>query len=210
MKKIKVIIADQHPIMVSGLLSLLKDYPDVYDDPKGFTDINSVIKECKRNNVDVIILGEFSGNLVGANFVRWVKKNTKNSSIIAYTEKMPFIGSTELNEAGANGCVWKTSHPAKLIRAINSVVNGHTYYDTVHDDFKKLIERSSTQNHLTIREKQILQLIVDGKTNKEIARNLTVSSKTIESHRLNLMKKLDVHNGIELLKKALRMGACTI
>ncbi|WP_327049670.1 response regulator transcription factor, partial [Escherichia coli] len=63
---------------------------------------------------------------------------------------------------------------------------------------------------LTNRESEILQLIADGKTNKEIANFLQLSRKTVETHRLNIMKKLDVHSGIELIKTALRMGVCTI
>lgn len=61
-----------------------------------------------------------------------------------------------------------------------------------------------------MRERQILQLIADGQTNKHIAKILDVSNKTVETHRLNLMKKMDVHSGIELLKVGLRMGVCTI
>ncbi|KDV28205.1 hypothetical protein BU56_25300 [Escherichia coli O145:H25 str. 07-3858] len=68
----------------------------------------------------------------------------------------------------------------------------------------------SSDNQLTNRESEILQLIADGKTNKEIANFLQLSRKTVETHRLNIMKKLDVHSGIELIKTALRMGVCTI
>lgn len=70
--------------------------------------------------------------------------------------------------------------------------------------------RYSSDNQLTNRESEILQLIADGKTNKEIANFLQLSRKTVETHRLNIMKKLDVHSGIELIKTALRMGVCTI
>ena len=75
---------------------------------------------------------------------------------------------------------------------------------------KKISSRYSSDNQLTNRESEILQLIADGKTNKEIANFLQLSRKTVETHRLNIMKKLDVHSGIELIKTALRMGVCTI
>lgn len=74
----------------------------------------------------------------------------------------------------------------------------------------KISSRYSSDNQLTNRESEILQLIADGKTNKEIANFLQLSRKTVETHRLNIMKKLDVHSGIELIKTALRMGVCTI
>lgn len=210
MTKLKVFIADQHPLMVNGIVSFLRQYPDIYSEPVGFTDISKAITACKSQQVDILILGEFTGNIVGTDFVRWVKNQRINAYIIAYVENMPFIDTTALCDAGARGCVWKNSHPAKLNRAIDSVSHGYTYFDSVFVDCKKTIERSASNNYLTVREKQILQLIADGKTNKEIARDLTLSNKTIESHRLNLMKKLDVHSGIELLKTALRMGVCTI
>lgn len=210
MTKLKVFIADQHPLMVNGIVSFLRQYPDIYSEPEGFTDISKAITACKHQQVDILILGEFPGNIVGTDLVRWVNKQKINAYIIAYVENMPFIDTSALSRAGARGCVWKNSHPAKLNRAIDSVSHGYTYFDSVFVDCKKAIERSASNNYLTVREKQILQLIADGKTNKEIARDLTLSNKTIESHRLNLMKKLDVHSGIELLKTALRMGVCTI
>lgn len=95
-------------------------------------------------------------------------------------------------------------------RAIDSISNGYTYFDSVHMDCEKISSRYSSDNQLTNRESEILQLIADGKTNKEIANFLQLSRKKVETHRLNIMKKLDVHSGIELIKTALRMGVCTI
>lgn len=110
---------------------------------------------------------------------------------------------------------WSVAHyveltAAKLNRAIDSISNGYTYFDSVHMDCEKISSRYSSDNQLTNRESEILQLIADGKTNKEIANFLQLSRKTVETHRLNIMKKLDVHSGIELIKTALRMGVCTI
>ncbi len=82
--------------------------------------------------------------------------------------------------------------------------------ECVHMDCEKISSRYSSDNQLTNRESEILQLIADGKTNKEIANFLQLSRKTVETHRLNIMKKLDVHSGIELIKTALRMGVCTL
>ena len=136
--------------------------------------------------------------MMGSELVKWVKSHKIDAHIITFVAKMPYIDSIKLLEAGAKGCVWKTSHPAKLNRAI------------VHMDCEKISSRYSSDNQLTNRESEILQLIADGKTNKEIANFLQLSRKTVETHRLNIMKKLDVHSGIELIKTALRMGVCTI
>lgn len=154
--------------------------------------------------------GEFAGGMMGSELVKWVKSHKIDAHIITFVAKMPYIDSIKLLEAGAKGCVWKTSHPAKLNRAIDSISNGYTYFDSVHMDCEKISSRYSSDNQLTNRESEILQLIADGKTNKEIANFLQLSRKTVETHRLNIMKKLDVHSGIELIKTALRMGVCTI
>jgi DNA-binding CsgD family transcriptional regulator len=137
--------------------------------------------------------------MMGSELVKWVKSHKIDAHIITFVAKMPYIDSIKLLEAGAKGCVWKTSHPAKLNRAIDSISNGYTYFDSVHMDCEKISSRYSSDNQLTNRESEILQLIADGKTNKEIANFLQLSRKTVETHRLNIMKKLDVHSGIELI-----------
>ncbi|MFV8808478.1 LuxR C-terminal-related transcriptional regulator, partial [Yersinia enterocolitica] len=147
--------------------------------------------------------------LKGPELVHWVSSQKVTGKIIAYIENTPCVYSNSLILAGVKGCVWKSSHPAKLNRAIDAVNNDFLYFDDSSVNGNKW-ENSDPQQQLTAREKQVLQLIADGMTNKEMARQLIISNKTIESHRLNLMKKLDVHNGIELLKTALRMGVCTI
>lgn len=112
---------------------------------------------------------------MGSELVKWVKSHKIDAHIITFVAKMPYIDSIKLLEAGAKGCVWKTSHPAKLNRAIDSISNGYTYFDSVHMDCEKISSRYSSDNQLTNRESEILQLIADGKTNKEIANFLQLS-----------------------------------
>ncbi len=147
---------------------------------------------------------------MGSELVKWVKSHKIDAHIITFVAKMPYIDSIKLLEAGAKGCVWKTSHPAKLNRAIDSIVMVTLILIVYIWIVKKYLPGNSSDNQLTNRESEILQLIADGKTNKEIANFLQLSRKTVETHRLNIMKKLDVHSGIELIKTALRMGVCTI
>ncbi|WP_137495413.1 response regulator transcription factor, partial [Escherichia coli] len=91
-----------------------------------------------------------------------------------------------------------------------SISKCYTYFEHLRMDYEKISSKYSSDNQPKNRESEILQLIADGKTNKEIANFLQLSRKTVETHRLNIMKKLDVHSGIELIKTALRMGVCTI
>ncbi|TGC03937.1 helix-turn-helix transcriptional regulator [Escherichia sp. E2586] len=132
------------------------------------------------------------------------------SKLISYMEKKPYIDANKFIDAGAMGVVWKTSPPENLNHAIENIYNNTHYFDDGLLQTSPVTRKPVPCNFLTMRERQILQLIADGQTNKHIAKILDVSNKTVETHRLNLMKKMDVHSGIELLKVGLRMGVCTI
>ncbi len=97
--------------------------------------------------------------MMGSELVKWVKSHKIDAHIITFVAKMPYIDSIKLLEAGAKGCVWKTSHPAKLNRAIDSISNGYTYFDSVHMDCEKISSRYSSDNQLKNHEMiKILQL----------------------------------------------------
>ncbi|PNM27206.1 DNA-binding response regulator [Yersinia enterocolitica] len=210
MRKLKIIVADQHPLMVKGILEFIQCYPELYIEAYGYTDLSQAVTQCNVQNADIFILGDFSNFLGGPELVHWVNSKKVTGYIISYIENISTMDIDSFISAGAKGGVSKSSHPATLNRAIDAVSNNFLYFDNPLIEYKKLGKRYVSQQQLTAREKQVLQLIADGMTNKEMARQLIISNKTIESHRLNLMKKLNVHNGIELLKAALRMGVCTI
>nr|WP_241391633.1 response regulator transcription factor [Yersinia frederiksenii]ULG19992.1 LuxR family transcriptional regulator [Yersinia frederiksenii] len=210
MEKLKVIIADQHPLMVKGIIEFIRNYPELYIEVGGYNDLSQAIKQCNKQKADIFILGEFSSFLSSVKIVHWVNSQNVTAKIIAYIEYMPVVDTASLISVGAKGRVWKSSHPIKLNRAIDAVSNDFFYFDDCSIEYNTLEKKFASQQQLTVREKQILQLIVNGMTNKEMARQLIISNKTIESHRLNIMRKLNVHNGIGLLKTALHMGVCTI
>lgn len=211
MKKINIVVADRNPLLLNGIISFLHRYPDLYHIDGQFLNINAAVELCMHNrNIDLLLLGEFPEHLASAEMIRWLISKNVKARIIAYIEKNTFINCQSILEAGAKGLVWKNSHPTILNRAIDSVTNGYIFCDDGLTETDSAIRRPASEKFLTVRERQVLQLIADGKTNKEIAKLLTLSNKTIETHRLNIMKKLDVHNGIGLLKAALRLGVCTI
>lgn len=210
MKKISVVVADKYPLMLKGIVAFLSNYPSLYEVTATFSDALSAAEYCVQHNPDVLILGEFSDDLGGVELIRWVFTMHMTSKLISYMEKKPYVDADKLINAGAMGVVWKTSHPSKLNRAIDSVYSGCNYFDDGLLQMSQVNRKLAAGSYLTVRERQILQLIADGQTNKHIAKLLNVSNKTVETHRLNLMKKMDVHSGIELLKVGLRMGVCTI
>lgn len=210
MEKINIVVSERNPLMLSGILNFFDAYQNMYNILDVCKNINEVLACCKkRKEVDILLLTEFPEHLIGTELIKMLVHAGVNEKILAYFDKASYMNSDEIINSGAKGLVWKSSNPILLNRAIDSLVNGYSYIDDGSSDSTYCIRKSS-YSILTKREKEILQIIADGKTNKEIARLLNLSSKTIETHRLNLMRKLDVHNGIELLKVALKMGVCTI
>lgn len=210
MNKLKIIVADQHPLMINGIREFIKCNPDLYVYVGGYNDLSQSVSECNEHKADVFILGEFPNFLTGSELVHWVNLQKVSCKIIAYNtynERTSVEYANSFFLSGGRGYVWKNSPPEKLKEAIDAVSNDVLYLD---DSYIKSEKKIALPQLLTPREKQILQLIADGMTNKEIARHLIISNKTIESHRQNIMKKFDVHNKIELLKTALRLGVCTI
>ncbi|TGB80901.1 MULTISPECIES: response regulator transcription factor [unclassified Escherichia] len=210
MKKISVVVADKYPLMLKGIVTFLSNDPSRYEVSSTFTDALSAAEYCSQYQPDIFILGEFSDGLGGIELIRWVHSMRITSKLISYMEKKPYIDATKFINAGAMGVVWKNSPPENLKRAIEHIYNNSNYFDDGLLQQSSVIRKPVPSNFLTGRERQILQLIADGQTNKHIAKILDVSNKTVETHRLNLMKKMDVHSGIELLKVGLRMGVCTI
>lgn len=204
-----IVIAERNPLFLNGIVTFIERYPNIYNIVGGYDKLTDATNACKEYHTDVLLLGEFSDVFAGTDLLRWVQQQVK-TKILCYVEKNRFVTNESILDAGAKGFVWKSSNPEILSRAINVISAGNIYCDDDNLDSDYLQRKPSSGNYLTLRERQIIQLIADGKTNKQIARCLILSNKTIETHRLNLMKKLDVHSGVELLKTALKMGVCTI
>lgn len=211
MNKINVVIAESNPLLLSGLKGYLGNYSGLYNIMNLHNNINGMMEYCVENEeIDILLLGEFSDVANSIELIRWVKSEEIPAKKIAYFNKLPYFSGKGILDAGADGVVWKSCSPFNLNKAINAVFAGESY--NIDDLYKSdcEIRLPASQNHLTKREREIIQLIAECRTNKEIARKLDLSNKTIEAHRLNIMKKLDVHSGVELLKTALKMGFCSI
>lgn len=122
MGKIKIVVSDQQPFMIDGIIGFLGHYPDLYEVVGGYKDLKKAIAECNKSAAQIFILGEFAGGMMGSELVKWVKSHKIDAHIITFVAKMPYIDSIKLLEAGAKGCVWKTSHPAKLNRLLIRLV----------------------------------------------------------------------------------------
>jgi DNA-binding NarL/FixJ family response regulator len=214
--KVKVIIADDHTIVREGLCALLarqQDFQVVAEAADGRT----AVRLTQELLPDVVVMDINMSELNGIEATRQIVSGNPGIKVIAlsmYSEKRFVV---EMLHAGASGYIPKNSAFEELIRAIYTVMDGQMYLSPSITTFvaKEYIQQSSKTNLLvfsilTSREREVLQLIAEGKTTKEIASILNVSTKTIETHRQHIMKKLNMHNIAELIKYAISEGITRI
>lgn len=208
---IKIIIADDHKIVREGLISLLNQQNDmkvVADAGEGF----SIINFARKYKPDVVVTDISMPELNGIEATEVIHKEFPKMKIIAlsmHSEKHVIL---RVLRAGANGYLLKDSAFLELVKAIRSVLNGDIYLSSkitdmvVNEYIKKISENESDLDLLSVREKEVLQLISEGKSTKEIAGLLYVSIKTIETHRKHLMEKLGLFTVADLTKFAIKEG----
>lgn len=209
---INVVLADDHILVRDGIKSLLEDQEGVHVIDEA-SDGKEAVKVVEKSKPDVLIVDIRMPEMNGIEVVKVLKES--NNSVKTLVLSMHDSEEYVLNaiNAGADGYLLKGSSKEEFIKALQMVASGGKYFtgDVSSIIIKNMIkggvqeegvEKSESIFNLTKREKQILALVLDGKSNKEIAENLNVSKRTAEVHRFNLMKKLDVKNLIELTKIA--------
>lgn len=208
MNEIKLIIADDHELFRNGLAELLRKHDDIkivktVGDGLEFMElVNSQFE------ADIVLLDITMPNMDGFQVLKELK--TLNSNIKPIVISMHNDGNyiAKCAKTGAYGYLLKNTDESELILAIRSVSNGKKYFSA--EISEKMINFMSTQsiseNVLSNKETEVLGLISKGLTTKEIAAKLFVSSRTIETHRANVLKKLEVKNTAELIKKATKMN----
>lgn len=211
-ERIRIVIADDHMIVKDGLRSLLERQPDmevVAEANDGRTALEYV------NNLlpDVVIMDISMRELNGIEATRMVTSQSPGVKVIAlsmYSDKQFIKG---MLKAGASGYMLKDSAFKELIVAIQTVVRNKIYIspgiaDIVTEDYLQHLSEEDTSAHslLTTRELEVLQLLAEGNSTKHVASSLSISVKTVESHRQKIMKKLDIHNIAGLTKYAIREG----
>ncbi len=208
MKEIKLIIADDHELFRKGLAELLRKYDDI----KIVKSVGDGLEFMELLNsqfeADIVLLDITMPNMDGFQVLKELK--TSNSDIKPIVISMHNDGNyiAKCAKMGAYGYLLKNTDEAELILAIRSVYNGKKHFSA--EISEKMINFMSTQsiseNVLSNKETEVLVLISKGLTTKEIATKLFVSSRTIETHRANILKKLEVKNTAELIKKAAKMN----
>lgn len=213
MGKIRVLICDDHTILREGIRLLLNAQPDVEVVGEAVDGREAVEKahECKP---DVILMDIAMPLLNGLEATRQIRRDNPNARVLVLTmyESDEYI--SQMLEAGAAGYVLKKVAGSELVYAIRAVYQGEAFlYPSITkrlvEDYLRRVESGQerdTFNGLTDREREVLQLIAEGHTNKEIADLLNLSVRTVQNHRAHIMEKLGMHDRGELIKYAIQKG----
>jgi len=209
----RIAIAEDHTILREGLRALLSSQPDfevVGEAEDGRDAIRCVVTE----KPDVILLDLSMPRMSGLEAIKEIKRQRPETKIVVLTVHKTEEYILATLEAGADGYVLKDATHSELVLAIMNALQGKRYLSPGisekviggYLEGKKALKTQSTWDTLTQREREILKLIAEGNKNKEIADYLYISLKTVEKHRTNLMKKLDLHNVASLTAFAIEKG----
>jgi DNA-binding NarL/FixJ family response regulator len=212
MNIIKVLIVDDHTIVRQGLCALLnaeKNIEVIGEAENGW----EVVELTKQLKPDVIVMDISMPKLNGIETMIKIKKESPDTAIIMLSMHSNKELIFQVLRAGASGYLVKNSASSELISAIKAAHKGESYLDSsiskkVIDEYLKYAGDviKDSHNELTDREREVLQLLAEGRSKHEIANILFISSKTVDAHKVNLMKKLNLHNLAELTKYAISKG----
>ncbi len=213
---IRILLADDHKITRQGLRSLL----DENDDMEVLAEAENgrdAIELARKLNPDVIIMDVSMPDLNGVEATRQIIQDNHDVRVIALSMHSDTLFVSEMLKSGASGYLLKDCAFQELEQAIRTVTDGKAYLSpsisgVVVEDYLHRLSKAdmSTSEVLTDREREVLQLIAEGQSTKQVALKLHISAKTVETHRRQIMNKLDMHTVAELTKYAIRKGLTTL
>jgi DNA-binding NarL/FixJ family response regulator len=199
---IRIILVDDHKIMLEGLVSLIEKQPDLEVVAQA-EDGQQAIKLARELSPDVIIMDVNMPGLGGIDATRQILAENPLVKILALSGHSSRQFVVEMIDAGACGYVLKQASFSDLLEAIRTVAAGR-YENTRTTGI--ILDKSLREDTLTDRERQVLRLVAEGKSSKETALRLSLSVKTVETHRRQLMNKLKIFSVAELTRYAVREG----
>jgi DNA-binding NarL/FixJ family response regulator len=207
MPKIRVLLADDHILVAEGLRSLLKD---LFDLVGVVHDGRALMESAESLRPDVIVTDISMPLLNGLDAVRQIRAKRPETRVIILTMHRDTHLAAEAFRAGVSGYLLKISPGEELVKAIGEVAQGRSYVTTLlaKDLINLLMDNNAVRENaspLTPRQREVLQLIAEGRTMKEVAGVLHISPRTAESHKYDIMHALSVETTAELVQCAIRM-----
>lgn len=211
--KKRIIIAEDHAIIRDGLKAIFVDYPE-FEVVGEAADGLEAIRLCAKLTPDLLLLDFSMPKMNGVEAIADIKKQSPRTKILMLTVHSSVEHVATALQAGANGYASKNAKQADLLQAVRLVLQGKRYiaetvaehYEAFNSGAAVMSEESKLVSVLTKREKEVLKLVAEGYTSKEIGSLLYISSKTVENHRANVMIKLDLHTLQALTVYALHIG----
>src|SRR5262245_36943655 len=208
----RILLADDHPIVRKGLRKVLeerRDWAVVAEAGDG----REAVRLAEQHKPDVAVIDIAMPLLNGIEATRQIVRKLPMTKVLVLTMHADEAYVGQMQQAGASGYVLKDSADQDLVEAVSEVSKGRTFFSPavaqmMLDDYVRRGEHRLTDRYETLseREREVFQLIAERKTNKEVAALLSVSLSTVETHRANIMEKLDLHSAAEIVLYAVRRG----
>jgi len=217
MQKIRVLVVDDHAIIRDGICALLALTGDI--EAVGVAaNGRDALEMVTRLSPDIVLIDIVMPLMDGLEATHRIHKKFPETKVIILTQYEDREYVFPVIEAGASGFVSKTAASSELTSAIRSVYHGDSFLSPsiarlLVEDYRQIArvgKSKDTSEQLTDREREILKLLAEGHSTREIAQTLVISPKTVERHKTNLMAKLDIHNRLDLFKYALRKGIIVV
>ncbi|HYA45922.1 MAG TPA: response regulator transcription factor [Burkholderiales bacterium] len=210
---VTILLADDHAVVRDGLRALIEDGNDLKVVGVAGNG-REAVSEALRLHPDIVIMDIAMPELDGVEATRRIVEKCPDTRVLMLSMYLSAEHIYRALQAGAQGYVLKESAGDEVVEAIRAVRAGKRYLshritETVIDDYLREGASLSPLDSLSLRERDVLQLVVEGKTNVAIAQALSLSPKTVETYRARIMKKLKVHDTVELVKFAMRHGLVT-
>lgn len=212
MPRLRILLADDHTVVLQGLRKILEERPD-WEVVAEAGDGREAVRQAEEHEPDVAILDITMPLLNGVEATRQIVKRCPSTRVLVLTMHSDEAYVNQVLKAGATGYLLKESADVDLIQAVSAVSQGKSFFSpaiarVMLDDYVRRADEGITDRYesLSGREREIFQLIAEGKANKEIAAILSISPSTVETHRARIMEKLDLHSAAEIVLYAVRRG----
>jgi DNA-binding NarL/FixJ family response regulator len=208
MKRIRILLADDHAVVRQGFKMILAEQPDMEIAGEAANG-REAVELAEKIKPDVVVMDVAMPELNGIEATRRLAASAPHIRVLALSMHKDSVYVREILRAGARGYLLKDSPAQDLLAAVRAVAGGEGYLSpavssAVLDDYRKHV--TDPIDLLTSREREVLQMLAEGKTNKEIATTLNLSVYTVDAHRGRIMEKLNVHSINELVRFAVRNG----
>jgi DNA-binding NarL/FixJ family response regulator len=213
MKKARVLLADDHKIVLEGLRGILEPEFEIVG---AVEDGRTLVADAKRLSPDVVVADISMPGLNGLDAARQIRKTDERIKIVFLTMHSDVSYAAGAFDAGASGFVLKHSAPQELITAVREAMQGRTYVtpmiagELIGSYQKKSPQLGELKNALSPRQKEVLQLLAEGKSTKEVAAVLNISPRTAEFHKYRMMEQLKIKTSAELIQYALKHGLLSL